>query len=178
MQKQICEKVKKIFEEIFKAKNEFDSVFGKEITIKDISREDYEKYILTKKKFLKVFNKFETNADKITDETEIFLGSIKIAETSWTEMPANLTMILKDVDFKDSEVTDLGRLTIIGGDANFKYSKIEDLKLLESIGGNADFRRTNMKSLGVLKSVGNMMLRDFGNELDFSGVECEESRVI
>ncbi len=105
--------------------------------------------------------KLKNNLHKIKDkiakyynctEEEIFIGDIYFSKTDYIKCPYK--MIIGNVDFEDSQVTNLGNLQTIGGDANFYCSQVTDLGNLQRIGGDADFRGSQVIDLGNLQTIG------------------------
>ena len=62
--------------------------------------------------------------------------------------------ITGNADFKNSQVTSLGKLESIGGDADFYYSPITNLGTLQSIGGHVLFQNSQITDLGKLECIG------------------------
>lgn len=145
--------------------------------IKDILVKDYNIYDGRRNINLKVL---KTNLDNIKNkialhyncsEEEIFISDVNFSELIYRTVPYKA--ILGNVDFRNSQITDLGNLQSIegsvllsgpqitdlgnlqsiGGYANFGYSKITDLSNLQSIGGLADFRNSQIKDFGQLREI-------------------------
>ena len=84
---------------------------------------------------------------------KIILGDVGFSYSGVTDL-GGLRIIGGDADFVFSKVTDLGELQIIGRDAEFAFSKVTDLGKLQSIGGSADFEDSEVTDLGKLESIG------------------------
>ncbi len=78
------------------------------------------------------------------------------------EFDPNYTRVLVgEADFRNSKITDLGRLEVITGSAYFDYSQVENLGNLTTIGGDADFTNSEVKNLGNLTTIkGNVYFGD------------------
>ena len=63
-------------------------------------------------------------------------------------------IVLRNVDFEDSQITNLGKLQTIGGNANFENSQITSLGNLQMIGGYANFIDSQITDLGKLQLIG------------------------
>ena len=61
-----------------------------------------------------------------------------------------------DVNFRSSNITELGQLQRIGGDADFGSSNITELGQLQSIGGDANFKDSNITEFKSVVICGNI----------------------
>ena len=106
-------------------------------------------------------------------------GSLSIREYKVPDLPAGLTLedlginenklfkeiseIRNDAVFRDTDVTDLGKLMRIGGYVDFENSFVMSLGCLEEVGGYANFASSLVNSTGKLKRIGKWA--DFENSI-------------
>ena len=182
MQKELCEKLKTIYEEIISSYKELDDLLlhNIDLGIKILSKlkhtkENAEAVMETARaieKFLQKINKIEYRLEKVTDKTQIFLGNIKFKETKWKQMPKSLENISGTADFTNSQIKDLGRLKIIANHVDFRSSKVTELGQLQKVGGYVDFTDSLITNLGMLEEIGQPYV-DKNSRLDFTKVKHE-----
>ena len=171
MQKEFCEKIKNIFEDLIASYTELENLLGQDIAkgIDDLIGQKYTKEnagavmeaARAIEKFIEKINKIEYNLERVTDKTQIFLGSIEFNQTKLKQMPKELEIITGYAIFANSQITDLGQLQSIGGDAIFMESQITDLGRLQEIkgeikidkGSNLDFTKIKRGESGRIIEV-------------------------
>jgi hypothetical protein len=107
-------------------------------------------------------------------KTKIIIGNVNFKNSEITDL-GKLTTIGGSADFFNSQVSDLGQLTTVGGNAIFTDSLITDLGQLTTIGGYADFRNTKITDLGKLKNIKGSAF--FGDNNDYLQDEWKKRRM-
>ena len=112
-------------------------------------------------------------SDYNNKKTKTILGDANFRNSQITNL-GKLTTILGDAKFDGSQITDLGNLTTIGGDADFRGENITGLGNLTTIGGNAFFNLSKVTDLGNLQSIGgnaffNISLNNLGKLTTIGG---------
>lgn len=154
-----------------------DGTFNSEETPKlmeDLSRSDYRSHFNTNSnleelKKLSKIKKYLAEYYNCTEEEicvghyipkeetrcpyKIILGNVHFDYSKVTDL-GELQSIVGSADFRNSKITNLGKLQIIGRDAYFDNSKITDLGKLQSIGGYAYFNDSKITTLGELQKIG------------------------
>ena len=163
----ICQKISEKYKEMTETAVDFRALDFRQ------GKSQKEKALELKKRLFIIFrNVFAREESNITDDTVMcFCGISNEITGAWKKIPRNLMWIADGVDFRESQVTDLGQLQLIGGDAYFDDSQIVDLGQLQLICGDAYFSGSKIIQLGALKEVGWRIYIDRGSVLDFSGIK-------
>jgi hypothetical protein len=115
--------------------------------------------------------------------TRVLVGDVSFYDSVITDL-GTLEVITGYADFRESKVTDLGNLTTIGRYVSFSKSQIKDLGNLQKIGGTADFEFSQITNLGKLTTIGgnvsfsNSEVTDLGNLTTIGGnVSFKRSKI-
>ena len=98
------------------------------------------------------------------------LGNANFVDSNIKSL-TNLEEIGGNVDFKNSNITNLGKLTSIGGNVDFSLSNIKDTGDLISIGGYTNFSNSNIEKIIKLKEIGRWACFINSKILDLSSLE-------
>ena len=97
-------------------------------------------------------------------------GSASFRESNVTNL-GRLEIINGDADFMESPLKDLGNLRYVGGTIDCRFSKIEDLRNLEYVGKDAYFVSSPIEDMGNIKKVGGRaVLNGLEEYYDYEGM--------
>ncbi len=122
--------------------------------LKDLSQNDYKSHGTENSNKTTLYNKIENSKFAKSVIAEHFNCKPEEITLEKTVTSPNYVVIIKNADFRDLQITNLGNLKYIGGSADFTYSKITSLGNLEYIGKWADFSNSKVTNLGKLKYIG------------------------
>ena len=93
------------------------------------------------------------NENRLFEDIVEIKGDVDFGDSDVTNL-GSLKTIAGSVNFENSQVTNLGDLETIQNDAVFSFSKLTDLGKLKNIGGLAYFHDSKIANLGDLETIG------------------------